>query len=264
MLSRPQSKGALLRIPSLPLVPLLFSLLLSPALPADPLPTTDKLLTQMAAALTQMTSFQGAMRSVTTGPYAQTGTVDFAIEKSANSGKTIMRASMVANIFKKAPDVKAESLTQMKWICDGSIAWNEMRDADGKIIVTKMNAPAPDTTQPNVMVRDYLADAKTYNFKLVGEDSIDGRKMYVLDGAFDADTCAKRGIKQFKVRFWIAQDNLMLCRQVTTSMGIIDDQPSVETCDLLNVTLNEKIDPALFLYTPPPGVKIIDTTKPKP
>lgn len=245
----------------------LLAFLLSPALAADqPLPTAEQLLAKVTASIAKLTSFQADGRMTVQGPIVSTTTMRLVLEKSEKEGKTLVRGLLTSKTTKKSPD--GEDLTnQVKTILDGTSCWDELRSSGRTgIEVTKYDAQDPEVPKMTDMIAGMLTQDAMARFSLttVGEDTIEGRKMYLLDATCSPEYLEKHRMKEYKAKVWVAQDNLIPCRQVTITQRADQDQPRVQTDEFHNVKLNEKIDPALFTYTPPPGATIIDQTKPKP
>jgi outer membrane lipoprotein-sorting protein len=97
----------------------------------------------------------------------------------------------------------------------------------------------------------------------VTEDTIDGRKMYVLEGTL------KTGPEGSTMsgKLCVDQESLLLRRRTITSVSKAkpdEPQTHTSTTDYLNIKLNQKLDPKRFQYSPPEGAVITDNTQPKP
>ena len=97
---------------------------------------------------------------------------------------------------------------------------------------------------------------------VVAEDTIDGRKMYVLEGTRNMDA-----VRTTSTKLWLDQESLLVRRQTNTIVSKVKpDEPRtlIDTEDFLNIKLNQPLDPKLFEYTPPAGALVTDNTQPKP
>jgi outer membrane lipoprotein-sorting protein len=254
-----------MRTPKTLLALLLLSFPLSPALAADPapLPTAEELLARMEASVAKLSSFQADMRMTSQGSRSMEATTHFVFERSVKDGNSLECAFLTVNVTMKGPDGK-EATHQQKTVSDGLFFWVETRSSDEPgISVTKNDVRSPMAPRMYTFLnrRTFFV---TYALKVVGEETTDGRKMFVLEGSQAPDRLAQMQSKENKVKLWIGQDDMIPYRLISTGQRANQEQTNVTTMEFLNVKLNEKIDPEIFKYTPPPGAIIRDMTKPKP
>ena len=255
-----------MRLPKAILTLLLLSFLLSPALPAEraDLPTVDQLLARMDASVAKLTSFQADQRITHPSSDASTQVMHVVFEISVKEGKTLERFSGAAKSTGKDSDGN-EVTYQGKAVCDGTFFWEEDRSSKSPEITVKKSEAHQSPKLKGLMTKGLEDDPGSYTVKLVGEDSIDGRKMFVLVRTLNPDKLLQRLVlKEDTTKLWVGQDDLIPYRSVRTFWRAHWEQASVTMVELFNVKLNEKIDPALFIYTPPAGAVVTDKTQPQP
>ena len=147
-----------------------------------------------------------------------------------------------------------------KTVHDGRYVWVEDRNKEGKLTrVWKFNRSEDEgklITAECMGLKDLEDDLKEYDVKAVGEETIKGQKMYVLEGLWDQ---AKHHGWTSKDKFWIGENDLVVWRYACNSEDGKDK--AVTTFEVFNVKVDEKIDPKLFEYVPPEGAVIEDRTK---
>ena len=171
-------------------------------------------------------------------------------------GKPVQKSQMTN---KMAMEVQGMAMTMdAKTVNDGVFVWHETRNSMMPMIqVMKMkvgqNVPGQGSSgAPDESVEQMK---KEFNFTKVGEDTIDGRKMFVLEGTPKGE--AMRGTPISTVKYYIDQESLVVRRSVMLDKA----GKEVGRFDLTNIKLNEALDPKLFEYTPPPGAQVQDMTR---
>ena len=231
---------------------------------AAELPTGKELLAKVTAAYRALTSLEVDM-SMTgeDNPLGtEAGTAHFVFEKSENDGKVVERGCVAGRLTRKSADGK-EVVQEIRGVNDGKYSWLEERVPDSKEVrVTKRDARAPDAFRARAtdVLAEVAQDWRRYGLQVVGEDMIDGQKMFVLEGG-DQPPGEKNPGAGTRVKVWVAQDDLIVRRKVRTTKRADQDEQSVITMEWRNVKINQPVAPALFVYTPPEGAKIDDRTK---
>jgi len=137
---------------------------------------------------------------------------------------------------------------------DGVFSWTEVHDPHLGVIVTK--------NIPNASWREAVDPLKFRNLldlKLVGTEVFDSQNMWVLEGTPKAEN-ARRLSDIAKALYFVGQKDLV-CHRIR----VYDkDGNEVSDVQLTNIKLNGKLDPALFKYTPPDGVRVADFTQGPP
>ncbi len=240
-------------------------LMLAARVSATELPTADQVLEKVTAAYAAMKTFEADLRTTFEGSLAKSNWAGHAaMERSEKGGKTIEKASSV--LKRTFADAGGNSdVMEIRGVNDGTFSWNEDRQsAGGEIRVTKDEAQGPHAFGLSEdLARNLTRAWKQYRYRVVGEDTIDGRKMHVLEGALDPATLSK-SVKESSRKIWVGQDDFIVRRMVDSMRLVNRDKPEVTTKEWLNIKVNQPVDPALFVYTPPEGAKIVDRTQPKP
>lgn len=223
---------------------------------AGKLPTVKVLVEQMEAKFAQIRSFEADSRYLKECPGEPKRTRQdghWAMEIGEEQGKKVLREF---NVMKLVAD---EWIEESKKVNDGKFEWDERRTPRHQgVMVTKSE---PD----EINILDWLLhivkeDGELYGLKVVGEEEIDGQKMYVLEGSrtfpLTIDNQASLGML-IRMKMLGGTKDLILRRWVIwTSLG-----PMVETVEYFNLKVDQKIDPEVFKYTPPEGAKVEDRTK---
>ena len=225
---------------------------------AAELPTAEELKEKVVKAYATMTSFEADTR--VTYQDVASGLSHLAMEKTTKGNKTVEKSSISCeNRDKDAAG--NETKEEVKTVDDGTFLWTEKRRA-GVILVTKRSAEGHGKLS-EFLALGMTANWKRDNLKITGEDTLDGQKMYVLEGTGTAATINKE-VMEHKVKIWVGQDDFIVHRQGYVIRLAGKEHPLVNTTDYLSVKVNQPVDPKLFEYTPPDGAKIDDQTKAKP
>ncbi len=234
---------------------------------AADLPTAEQVLEKVTAAYGAMKSFEADTHEVI-GTHNGTGTTTahIAMEKSEKNGKAIEKYSAVRKETQTLNSGKI-SVEDGKIVSDGSFIWQERRRSDDDVIrVRKNDANGPGAVDFSGAFAKVMAEQwKQYSLKVVGQDIIDGQKMYLLEGSLDPAELAGNAVFEAESHcVWVRQADFIVRRTTTTTRLVGRDQQAVVAKDWLNVKVNQKVDPALFVYTPPEGAKVVDNTQPEP
>lgn len=220
-----------------------------------------KLLKQHGEMKTYETDTKTIMKSGEMAGSAMTGHMATqVVEKDGKPSSTLMNWKQKM----KGPDGTDQEMTMVN---DGEFVWMEMKDpASGQVMVMKMK---PDSQKVDSGDAKQFTDQ--YNLKLVGEEDFDGQKMWVLEGmpkVGDKAAPARSGMGMRmgpaappdKVRISVGQKDNFVHRFVQI------DKAGKETSEMqfTNIKANQKVDPKLFKYTPPPGARVMDMTKGMP
>ena len=229
------------------------------------LPTVEQIVKDMTAAAEKATSFEADTRNVMQEPRStQSTTGHIATQQFAVDGKTVSKCSIARKVTKKTPDGKEEA-DENKFIDDGVFIWIEQRNPQTKEVwVTKSDSGRSPQSNPMASAAQVLSHSlKNARLTLVGEDTLEGQKMYVLES--NSDPAKAATAPTTKAKYWVGQTDLFLHRTMSTYKEPAMAKPMSTTIEYLKVKINQPIDPALFAYTPPEGAKFTDeSTKPKP
>jgi len=235
----------------------LASLALWASSPAFALPTSDEVLKMMAEKEATVKTMQGDSATTVSTPMGQMkGAGQVFTAKSEVDGKPVQKMLMTLKSTVQAEDTTVT--TDIKIVNDGQFVWQEMRTPMAPAVqVIKMRVGQLSGMQgPGAVAAQRVEQLKSqFDFKGVAEDTIDGRKMYVLEGTAKPDQ--PRAILLSKVKYYLDQEQMLFRRMVAYDK----EGNEFSRFDLTNVKINEEIDPKLFEYTPPAGARVVDRTQ---
>lgn len=158
-----------------------------------------------------------------------------------------------------------QTVREDKTICDGEYRWREIKE-EGKTTVIKYRQDSKGelgipVVGPDREFRDVLM--AVFTLRVTGEDTVDGAKVLVVEGAFN-DAYLEKNPEAEPARETMASVRILLdaktlcLRRVTftdaAGTGTI-------TIDVTNVKTGIPVDEKLFVYSPPEGAEVIDKTK---
>jgi outer membrane lipoprotein-sorting protein len=234
---------------------------------AQKLPTGDEVLAKMQEKWAGMKSYEVDQKSTVDyegRPAGMVSSMHLTADRQEKDGKRIERDAMTMKRVTKKEDGK-EVVVETKVVKDGQFAWTEIRDgAEKEIRVRKGLCPGGVETQIAVMVAwrakilngGWIADVQDMRgTKVVGEETIGGQKMYVLEGSWDLTT---HGGEKRESKFWIGENDYFVWKYVATTER--EGVKSVTTSEIANVKVDGKIAEEAFKYTPPTEAKVDDKT----
>ena len=230
--------------------------------PALGLATSEEVLKMMADKWSQTRTMQAdtasAMRTPA-GPFISTGHIITA--RSDEDGKPVQKLFMTMKVsMKMSVPAGGQAVTNdVKIVSDGHVVWQEVRtSADPGVQVIKMKADGAHALA--FTPEEQLKQLKSqYDFAGISEDTIDGRKMYVLEGKLQPDVVqAQPGTAKMasKVKYFVDQETLGFRRMMTYDA----DGRETTRSDLTNLKTDQPVDPKTFEYTPPEGARVQDMT----
>jgi outer membrane lipoprotein-sorting protein len=223
---------------------------------ATALPTIDELLAKMQKNMAGITTFEADLKmTAAQGDRKMISNGHIVSKNIMKDDKTIEKTLMN---YKMSMEMGQGMKMDMLMVNDGEFVWTEMK---GSMMPQVMVTKAKSTKAMGE--RDPLDNVKkmwdTWDLKVTGEDTLDGQKMWVLEGTLkEGKTPAGKMQQQgTKVKMWLGQDDNF------THRFIVYDDKGNELGDTTfsNVKLNGKVDDGLFKYTPPAGAKVIDADK---
>lgn len=231
---------------------------------AAELPTAEQVLEKVRAAYSSMTSFEEDIRATDETSFSSSsGSAHFAMEKSEKDGKMVEKTSFAGKFATKERN-REETVVEIRSVSDGTVVWTEeRRSGRPEVRVRKRDAKKSLAWPALTLIWDLTRDRKEFHLKVVGEETVEGEKMYVLEGAYNP-TMLNEQVTELKRKTWVRQDDFIICRQVQTRQAAGQGKPTVTVVEFANVKVNRPVDPALFVYAPPEGAKVDDRTTPKP
>jgi outer membrane lipoprotein-sorting protein len=235
------------------------------AFAAEKLPTAEEVIAKMKAKWAGMKSIEMDQLIVTEIDKPREGTtstVHRAAERVEKEGIAIERICTVSRAVSKSGEGQ-ESWKETKSINDGRFFWEEEKNSENKrILVTKRDA------------QDWLAEKSSYawgpgaletakmayDVKVVREETIDGQRMYVLEGELKPP---EGHSWVWKKTVWIGVADLCIhhSRYTFVDDGDKTARPVLTTFHDFNIKVDQEIDPKVFEYTPPEGAVVEDRTK---
>lgn len=234
------------------------SLAVSASAFAEDRPTAEQLLEKVTAAYAGLKSIEGeAKQMIQTSSVTTTGVVYLVMERMKKDDRIIERDSCTLSATEKTW-AGLERTREAKVVNDGTYTWSEDRVSEPKeVTVTKMSSDAPGGfTAQAVLCGDLARTWEQFHLKVVGEDTLDGRKMYLLEGQLGTE------FKPSRQKVWVGQDDLLIHKTVNETTLKAGDPPLVCSTEWVSLKINPPVDPKLFVYTPPAGAKVEDKTKP--
>jgi len=224
-------------------------------------PTAQEVIEKMGTKIGQVKTYQADTKMTGEIPDGKiNGQVHYAMARVKQGDKEI-RKTCTKMTMKKEGD---ENTAEMKMVDDGEFLWMEMKMKNPEQIMVMKNKSGniqgpgrmTDVSEQMNMFR------KLYVLKLTGEDSIEGKKVYVLEGGFNPeakDTPKTQDLQEnaASIKIFVGEEDLALRRMITTGK---DGKQTIQM-DVTNIKMNEEIEPATFVYTPPAGTRVMDMTK---
>lgn len=226
---------------------------------ASALPEARDLLEQLITTVNELRSFSEDVRTSSSGAgVSDSSTGNVVMMKSDEKGKAVERFFSATKINRK---VDGKPLVhEFKSVNDGTYLWREKRSSDlAQIVVIKDLASRTDqiawSQQVIMSMRELWAN---FNLEVTHEDTVAGQKTYLLEGLRKTEAPPGARVPEIKIKLWLSKDDylprrLVINTEMSDKKGVV-----VHTTDYLKVKVNEKVDPAVFAYTPPEGVQVED------
>jgi outer membrane lipoprotein-sorting protein len=149
------------------------------------------------------------------------------------------------------PEETVTSAVDVTIILDGESEYL-IREGNGQKFYTKVPVNPGISIVPKTVL-EYLATSAPLN--VLPEETIDGQKAYVIEAV--RSEAAKTGTLRTVVYF--SQATGVLLR----NEGYDEAKNKVETINYSDFQFDLEIDPQRFVFEAPPGVNVIDRTKPR-
>jgi len=228
-------------------------------------PSVDELLAKMAEKSVEVKTIQAEMVSRMRTPVGTMTSAGRLVTKVVTREKRPVEKSYV-EMTSKVPVMGTTVSTRVKIVNDGEFLWQETRTptaGEVQVIKARVGLPTPGpwgplgTFQSPYQRTDELK--KTFHFRKVTEETLRGRRMWVLEGIARVGPTTSPATLQMmaRVKYYVDRKDLGIRRMTTYSA---DGRETIR-CDITHVKLDGKVDDALFKYTPPPYAKLMDMTK---
>ena len=163
---------------------------------------------------------------------------------------------------KLAQDGVKEDRGEEMLVSDGVVVWLHLRKRGAEKVTVRKVAAETVKMGLGSWAREMNGENQKrwerFELTVVGEDEIEGQKMYVLEGKSKTDR--KTGRPEQSKKVWVGQEDLFVHRDVTTRAQKDPTKPWVRTVEFTGIKVDQKVDPELFKYTPPKGVQVQDMT----
>lgn len=140
---------------------------------------------------------------------------------------------------------------QIIMINDGKYIYS-LIDAMGQKVAVKAKVDPQRSIEPKAL---FDALHKDFELKLLPEETIDGKKVYVIEG-----TLREKGALPVSKMLCCFRHDGVLVKQITHG---VDGQP-MQTTTFRNIRLDVELDPQRFVFRPPEGVQVMDMTAQQP
>jgi len=221
------------------------------------LPTAAEVIEKITAKAKDIRTLEGDFQSSLLEAHENKFIAHFATMTKEEDGK-VMRLDFVRG------KMTIDAVTyEAKLVNDGVFIWSEQRDVENGIQVTKRKVRAEEKGDPYLeLLKDMKSDNALFAYEVIGEETITGQKMYVMERHSDVIDNNKLTSKVTE-KLWVGQDDLLIHRETRVVFDYdarygaeFSAASSETTMEFTNLKVNQKVDPALFKYTPPDGVKV--------
>lgn len=144
--------------------------------------------------------------------------------------------------MKKNNKYRIETENEML-VTDGVTVWR-MNKAKNQVLIDKYKDD-PKSVTPE---RLFLNTPKEYNAIRIGSETLDGQELTILKLTPKSESSTLKSIK-----LWIDEEELIILKAET-----IDFSDTRSTYSISKFSMNTGLSDALFTFTPPAGVEIID------
>ena len=225
---------------------------------AGGLPTTDEVLQKVKAKWAEVKSFRMDEKMTLDFGRAEVGTtttIHVVGQRGDKEDNGKCMAFMVA-VSKKSGG--KEETRETRIVNDGQYVWQEERRGDaGDIRVSKDVAREWIPFSLRWGAEFFEMITKNFDARVVGEESIDGKKMYVVQSNPRKTVKDKASITG--ITFWIGEDDWFIWRCVyrfNNGKGMA----YTRKWEVTSVKLDQKIAPEDLEYTEPVGAEVADRT----
>lgn len=210
---------------------------------------------KISDAWAKQTSLAAKYRTYTRVEYASVNvsseTRGEGVHEFARQGdKVRARIELNAQTVNRAPDRVGHEEQTILSIIDGDVNYR-MEQFRGEIRAIKLKAEPQATGAPDLALDFH---ARTENLKYIGEQSVGGRKVYVIEA-----TPKKLGESDAvkKALLYFDQESGFLLRLES----LTGDDRTVQLIEYTDIKLGVPIPEDRFVFTPPPGVEVFDGTQ---
>jgi outer membrane lipoprotein-sorting protein len=231
--------------------------------PAQALPTADEVLKMIVDKTGKTKTMQGDATSETRTPNGVMKSAGHVVASITGDDKNAVRKFLMTT--KMSMQQGETAVTQnIKTVSNGGeFVWIEIRNSvTSDVQVLKMKTSVFKAAQGDAVTPAEQAAllGKMFDLGAVSEETIDGKKMFVLEGTPKTDTpqAKQMAAVMSKGRYYVDQNSLAFRRMVMLDLA---GNELIRT-EMLNTKFDEPVDPKLFDYTPPAGAQIKEMNQP--
>lgn len=197
---------------------------------------------------------------ITTANHMQAGdtTIDAkgegTIETAREGDKQFIRMELKNTMVRKTGEQESKMDQPTTVIADGEFAYTTS-EAMGRPMVVKTKIDSTMTGEPKAILDQFR---KLYELKLMPEETLDGRKVFVIAGTPKEKAPVPGAPVKMVLNF--DQEHGVLLK----AAGLAEDGKPMSTMAYSDVKFDVKLDPDRFKFKAPEGVEIIDRASTKP
>jgi len=221
---------------------------------ADDLESVEKRIVEAWGKHKSMTAKIVTSNHMEMGDMVIDGKGDGTLETQREGDKQLIHMELKNAMTRKAGGQETKMDQAMTLIADGEFAYTSS-DAMGKPTVVKTKIDAMMTGEPKALLAEFR---KQNELKLLPEDSVDGRKVFVIEATPKEKRAAPGAPVKMILNF--DQEHGVMVK----SAALTEDGKPVNTMTYSDVKFDVKVDPDRFKFKAPEGVEIIDRTSDKP
>ena len=227
--------------------------------------TIDSVAEKIAAAWENVHSYTAHMTAdgnIPLGLVSVTTAATGSVEYMAIDDKPHFRMEIVNKMGGNMPLMGDGMEQKVLSVFNGEIVYSEM-EAMGRKQYTKAT-PKSDDGQSPVGGKNLVENIrKRGEVTLLPDEEVNGIDTFVLEVKPDNAGQQKGPIKAELIRFYVAKDSGIQVRSILMDA----EGTALLSTNYSEIKVNPELDPARFVYTPPPGVEVIDmgdgTKRPK-
>lgn len=203
----------------------------------------NKAIKSMSAKMNTVTNMDmGGMKSKSTA----TGTYEYMLDGDKMFVRSDTKVTSETDVA--GNKMKQESTTV--GVCDGEFFYS-LTDQAGEKFATKSKIPDKPDTDPFKGLRT------DYDLKLLTDETVDGKSCWVIEATPKAPKAGANPMAGGKLRHYFQKDTGAMAKNIVFG---VDGKP-MATTTYSDIQINKPMTRDHFKFSPPPGVKVMDTTQ---
>jgi len=221
---------------------------------ADDLEAVEKRIVEAWGKHKSMTAKITTVNHVQAGDMTIDAKGEGTLETSRQGDKQFIRMELKNTMVRKTGEQETKMDQPTTLIADGEFAYTT-NEAMGKPMVVKTKIDSMMTGEPKALLEQFR---KQYELKLMPEETLDGRKVFVIAGT-PKEKATMPGMPVKMVLNFDQEHGVLL-----KVAGLAEDGKPVSTMAYSDVKFDVKLDPDRFKFKVPEGVEVMDRTSDKP